>query len=482
MRCLIVLIAHSAHTLSDEFDSYIVLSFPNGTLVLSIGQTIEEVNDTGFLSSGPTLAVQQLGDSGLLQVHPYGLRHIRAADRVDEWSVPPGCSIVSATTNKRQVVIALSTAELVYFELDPEGSLSEFQDKKELPGNATCLSIAEVPEGRRRTPYLAVGCDNQTVHVISLEPDNTLETLSLQALTAPPSSICLAEIFDTSIDKNRPTLFLNIGLQNGVLLRTVVDPVEGTLSDTRLRFVGAKPPRLVRATVHGAPAVLAFSTRTWMLYTYQDLLQTQPLIYDQLEFAWTFSASMCPEGLIGISGNTLRIFTVPKLGEKLKQDSTPLSYTPRKFVQHPYANVFYIAESDHRTYGPKSIERIVREKEASGSRVDRTILDLPATEFGRPRAGPGHWASCLRVLDPVANSTISTFEMDEDEAAFCATIAYFPQGGGEPFLVVGTGYKMVVSPKSSKGGFLRVYAIRNQGRDLELLHKVSWLCRTGLSS
>jgi splicing factor 3B subunit 3 len=133
------------------------LSFPNGTLVLSIGASIEEVNDTGFLSSSPTLAVQQLGDSGLLQVHPYGLRHIRAADRVDEWSCPPGTTIVSATTNRRQVVIALSTAEIVYFELDPEGSLAEFQEKKSLPGNATAISIAEVQEGRRRTPYL-VSC------------------------------------------------------------------------------------------------------------------------------------------------------------------------------------------------------------------------------------------------------------------------------------------------------------------------------------
>lgn len=283
-----------------------MLSFPNGTLVLSIGQTIEEVNDTGFLSSSPTLAVQQLGNSGLLQVHPYGLRHIRASDRVDEWGVPPGCSIVAATTNKRQVVIALSTDELVYFELDPEGSLSEYQEKKSLPGRATCLSIAEVPEGRRRTPYLSVGCDNQTVHIISLEPDSTLATLSLQALTAPPTSICLAEIFDTSIDKNRLTMFLNIGLSNGVLLRTVVDPVDGSLSDTRQRFLGAKAPKITRVNVQGSPSVMAFSSRSWLLYTYQDLLQTQPLIYDQLEYASTFSASMCPDGLIGISGNTLR--------------------------------------------------------------------------------------------------------------------------------------------------------------------------------
>jgi splicing factor 3B subunit 3 len=151
-----------------------------------------------------------------------------------------------------------------------------------------------------------VGCDNQTVHIISLEPDNTLETLSLQALTAPPSAICLAEIFDISIDKNRPTMFLNIGLVNGVLLRTVVDPVDGSLSDTRQRFLGAKPPKLSRVTVHGAPSVMAFSSRSWLLYTYQDMLQTQPLIYDTLEYACTFSSSTCPEGLIAISGNSLR--------------------------------------------------------------------------------------------------------------------------------------------------------------------------------
>ncbi|ORY22136.1 putative U2 snRNA binding protein [Naematelia encephala] len=455
----------------DEFDSYIVLSFPNGTLVLSIGQTIEEVNDTGFLSSGPTLAVQQLGNNGLLQVHPYGLRHIRAADRVDEWPVPPGNTIVAATTNKRQVAIALSTAEIVYFELDEEGSLSEYQEKATLPANATSMSMAEVPEGRRRTPFLAVGCENQTVHVISLEPDSTLTTLSLQALTAPPSSICLAEIFDTSVDKNRPTMFLNIGLYNGVLLRTVVDPIDGSLSDTRLRFLGAKPPKVVRTNVHGSPSVMAFSTRAWLLYTHQDMLQTQPLIYDSLEYAWSLNASMCPDGIIGISGNTLRIFTIPKLGEKLKQDSTPLSYTPRKFVGHPYNTIFYVIESDHRTYSTKTIDRIVSEKEASGARVDRAALSLPAIDFGRPRAPAGRWASLIRILDPIANETVSTIELEEDEAAFSVAICYFERMGGEPSLVVGTAVQTTLVPRACKEGWLRVYAMKDNGRTLEFMHK-----------
>lgn len=138
----------------DAFDAYIILSFVNGTLVLSIGETIEEVADTGFLSSAPTLAVQQIGDDALLQVHPHGIRHVLADRRVNEWKVPPGRTIVSAATNKRQVVVALSSAEIVYFELDLEGQLNEYQDRKSMGSTVLALSMAEVPEGRQRTPYL----------------------------------------------------------------------------------------------------------------------------------------------------------------------------------------------------------------------------------------------------------------------------------------------------------------------------------------
>jgi hypothetical protein len=46
----------------------------------------------------------------------------------------------------------------------------------------------------------------------------------------------------------------------------------------------------------------------------------------------------------------LRIFQIPKLGTKLKQDALPLSYTPRKLVPHPTNRFFYLVESDHRAY------------------------------------------------------------------------------------------------------------------------------------
>lgn len=52
----------------DPFDAFIIVSFVNATLVLSIGDTVEEVTDTGFLSNTPTLAVAQMGEDALVQV------------------------------------------------------------------------------------------------------------------------------------------------------------------------------------------------------------------------------------------------------------------------------------------------------------------------------------------------------------------------------------------------------------------------------
>lgn len=55
----------------------------------------------------------------LQQVYPDGIRHIRADKRVNEWKTPGKKTIVRCAVNQRQVVIALTGGELVYFEMDP---------------------------------------------------------------------------------------------------------------------------------------------------------------------------------------------------------------------------------------------------------------------------------------------------------------------------------------------------------------------------
>jgi splicing factor 3B subunit 3 len=293
-------------TRGDEYDAYIILSFSNGTLVLSIGETVEEVTDTGFLSSASTLAVQQLGEDGLIQVHPKGIRHIRADRRVNEWAAPQHRSIVAATTNERQVAVALSSGEIVYFEMDSDGSLAEYDEKREMSGTVTCLSLGEVPEGRIRSQFLAVGCDDSTVRILSLDPDSTLENKSVQALTSAPSALSIMAMADSS--SGGSTLYLHIGLHSGVYLRTVLDEVTGELSDTRTRFLGPKPAKLFRVSVQGQTAVLALSSRPWLGYSdpVTKGFMLTPLNYVGLEWGWNFSSEQCTEGMVGIQGQNLR--------------------------------------------------------------------------------------------------------------------------------------------------------------------------------
>lgn len=289
----------------EEYDAFIVLSFNNGTLVLSIGETVEEVTDTGFLSSVPTLAVQQLGDDGLIQVHPKGIRHIRDG-RVNEWAAPQHRSIVAAATNERQVAVALSSGEIVYFEMDTDGSLAEYDEKKEMFGTVTCLSLGAVPEGRLRSSYLAVGCDDCTVRVLSLDPETTLDNMSIQALTAAPSSLLIMAMDDSSAGGT--ALYLHIGLHSGVYLRTVLDEVTGELTDTRQRFLGPKLVRLFQVSVQRRVCVLAISSRPWLGYDdakAKNFTMTR-LDYSELEWGWNFSSEQCEEGMVGIHGNFLR--------------------------------------------------------------------------------------------------------------------------------------------------------------------------------
>ncbi|CAO1633979.1 unnamed protein product [Parajaminaea phylloscopi] len=473
---------------ADEFDSYIVLSFVNGTLVLSIGETIEEVSDSGFLTSAPTLAVQQLGEEALLQVHPRGIRHIMSDRRVVEWSAPAlsngeQTTIVAAATNARQVVVALApTNEIVYFEQDMDGQLNEYQERKSLGAEITTLSIGEVPVGLQRTPYLAAGCADQTVRIISLSPESTLSSISIQALTAPPHSICIAEMNDVTIDRNHATMFVNIGLSNGVLLRTVLDPMSGQLTDTRTRFLGAKPVRLVRVKLQGGnPAVLALSSRSWLSYAHQSRTHFTPLIFDALDHAWTFSAEMCPDGLIGIANGSLKIFTIPTLGTKLKSDVIPLSYTPRRMDAHPSHNgLFYLAEADHRTLSPSEREKRVAALGKEPKPSQRGALDLDHVQFGLVRAEAGQWSSCIRVVDALTSSTTHRIELEDNEAAFSVAIVPFAgalaeaQQQGKPpplHLVVGSAVGMTVIPKKVPTAYLSVYALSDDGKSLSLLHK-----------
>ncbi|CAL5210272.1 unnamed protein product [Lathyrus oleraceus] len=475
----------------DEFDAYIVVSFTNATLVLSIGETVEEVSDSGFLDTTPSLSVSLIGDDSLMQVHPNGIRHIREDGRINEWRTPGKRTIAKVGSNRLQVVIALNGGELIYFEVDVTGQLMEVE-KHEMSGDVACLDIAPVPEGRQRSRFLAVGSYDKTIRILSLDPDDCMQTLGIQSLSSAPESLLFLEV-QASIGgedgaDHPASLFLNAGLQNGVLSRTVVDMVTGLLSDTRSRFLGLRAPKLFPIIVRGKRAMLCLSSRPWLGYIHQGHFLLTPLSYETLEFAASFSSDQCVEGVVAVAGEALRIFTIERLGETFNETVIPLRYTPRKFVLQPKRKLLVVIESDQGAFTAEVREAARKEcfeaaqagengtgsadqMENGGEDEDK---DDPLSDehYGYPKAESDKWASCIRVLDPRTGNTTCLLELQDNEAAFSVCTVNFHDKEYGTLLAVGTAKGLQFTPKRSlAAGFIHIYRFLEDGRSLELLHK-----------
>lgn len=68
--------------------------------------------------------------------------------------------------------------------------------------------------------------------------------------------------------------------------------------------------------------------------------------------------------------------------------------------------------------------------------------------------------------------TIFKLDLTQNEAAFSAAIVTFHSAPNEVYLVVGTGQDTSLAPRACKQAWLNTYRVTDEGKSLELLHKV----------
>ena len=351
----------------------------------------------------------------LLQVHPSGLRTVRSDKRISQFT-PPGKGVICrVAVNQSQVVIGLTDNSIIYFELDAVNQLQERAKPETGGGLIAALDLAPAGADMKRGRFLAVGVQLDgawMVRILSLDAGNFMAVVARQALPARPESLAIVEMSLGAAGEGH-SLLLFCGLENGVLMRVGMDAKTGQLApDFRTRFLGTRPVRLFKVVIQEQPAVLALSSRSWLVYNYQARYHVMPLSYETLEYASSFSSEQCPEGLVCVASNTLRILTVQRLGEAFNQQSIPLAFTPRKMALLSDHKCFVVIESDHNTDAAQA-------ERAGSSRLDEEQADeeeegdgrMPYQIFGVQRAGAGKWASCIRVVDPVEADTKQVIEM-----------------------------------------------------------------------
>eukprot|EP01012_Entosiphon_sulcatum_P002881 TRINITY_DN10726_c1_g3_i1.p2 TRINITY_DN10726_c1_g3~~TRINITY_DN10726_c1_g3_i1.p2 ORF type:complete len:1220 (-),score=308.30 TRINITY_DN10726_c1_g3_i1:801-4439(-) len=464
---------------AEQFDDYIVVAFLNATLVLSIGETVEEVTDSGFLGNVTTLLCGTLNDDSMVQVHPHGIRHVRRDGRINEWKAAGKRPITKAACNEKQVVVAQGN-DLLYFELDLGGSLVDVA-RQDFPQDVLCLDLGPVPEGRQRSKFVAVAFPDRTIRVLALEGD--LSTLSTLMCTVEAESLCMVNMPSETGEVHDNT-YLFVGLANGMLQRCTVDQSNGQITDPRTRLCGVRGCRLMKVRAQGNSSVLVLSSRTWLCYSINHKFHINPLGQDAFEWAAPFSSEPCPEGLVAISANQVRILAFERISDStFHQTTVPLKCTPRKVYRHPTAEYLILLETDHRMHTSQEKEDIRRELRANaredngmaeedeaGEDEDGEEEQLPEREFGTLRAPEGRWASYIRIYDPRQGVTHDMIELEDNQAAVSVTACYF-HGHSEPYLVVGTAKDLVPNPRTCKGGALLTFRFTDYGRKLELVHK-----------
>lgn len=313
-----------------------------------------------------------------------------------------------------------------------------------------------------------------------------LSPLSMQALPARPESLSIVAMgLMRSDEKSSGKLYLNVGLQNGVHLRTILDEVTGDLSDNRTRYLGTRPVKLFQVCMQGRESLLALSSRSWLCHYHQNRFHLSPLLYETIEYASSFSSEQCPEGIVTISANTLRILCLENLGNVFNQASYPLDYTPRKFVCHPETGFAITIETERNAY-TQNMKTVKREQIAeqminSADEDDKTHMVEMATAyledtlaedvFGAPKPGPEHWASLIRVLNPSDGKTLHTISLEQDEAAFSLAICRFTVDPDTYYVLVGVARRLRLADKQHEGCEVHVYKFESDLQHLALVHK-----------
>jgi splicing factor 3B subunit 3 len=291
----------------DQWHYYVLLSssYTDRTTVLGIGDDVETLEDTAFITTRATITACQMGENSHVQVHARGVRTIHASGKVDTWDSPAHRTVVAGAANQRQLLLGLSSGELAFFFMDQNGALNALEEYPEMSDRVTAIGIGATPKGQQQAKYGVVGCEDRTIRVLSTDIETPLEPRSVQALSDVPVSIEVVEMIDPS--SGSAVNFVHIGLKSGLYLRAIIDEATGELSDVRSKFLGHKPVRIFPIEIEGQQCVLCCSSRPWLGFHHPITKQytLTPLVTGSLTAAAPFISEHI-SGLCGIIESELR--------------------------------------------------------------------------------------------------------------------------------------------------------------------------------
>lgn len=87
--------------------------------------------------------------------------------------------IIKGIIKGRQMVLALAGGDIIYYELDQTGALSEVTQTT-LDSEVVAFDFSPIEKGRIRSNFLAAALTDFTTRIFELNPESCLKVLSTQ--------------------------------------------------------------------------------------------------------------------------------------------------------------------------------------------------------------------------------------------------------------------------------------------------------------
>jgi DNA damage-binding protein 1 len=245
-------------SLTEEHDTYLVLSFVSETRVLGLNEEdeLDEAKIPGFDAEVQTVWCGNVVHDQYVQVTNGAVRLVDCATQqlITSWTPPAGKSIVVAAASPSQVVVATGEGHVAYIEIGKQtlGEVAHMQVDSEV----SCLDITPIGANPDKADVLVVGTWSMELRLFSVPQ---LAEVARQPLGGEvmPRSVLFA-VFDD-------VRFLLCGLGDGHL---VSSRIEGTgFADIKKLALGTKPIMLKTFRSRGTGHVFAASDRPTIIYS-----------------------------------------------------------------------------------------------------------------------------------------------------------------------------------------------------------------------
>ena len=194
-----------------------------------------------------------------------------------------------------------------------------------------------------------IGLRNTTVKILDLHSDQSLKVVSTQNMKEQIESVVVTEMHfgtDTDLETYGRKMYIYTGLANGMLIRTTIDKVTGNMIDSRPKYLGSKPVKCVKLLILGKPAILALSSRPWLIYSYGNKQMVSLLAFPYLDIATQITIPDSPHAIIGFIDNMMKIISMESFGQLFHSDKISLKYSGKKLLH--FKDYMGILESDRQ--------------------------------------------------------------------------------------------------------------------------------------